>query len=761
MFAFKLHQFISQSPEIFATLELPESRRFSLQPEIIDELPTFPLRFCRVCGQEYYLARRLEEKIVPDLEEAEEGETGYVALAIGETEDFTPPEEWCDVNSRLLSTWRDRVPQKLFLTPKGLLVSEGAPEAIPVWWQGPRFWVCIRCGQTYTERETEYRKLSRMASEGRAMATTVLAAALLRHAEKILGKNRSKLLCFTDSRQDASFQAGHFNDFIQTAVLRSALYAALKKHGELRFDNVAREVARFSGLRVADVAQNPNLSEESPSARGIWETFVELTEYRLYKDLHRGWRVVQPNLEQVGLVHVEYQGLKELAEKQDFWREIPVLAELPATRREEILRALLDYFRWKGAIDAPILREDAVHSLAKRASQTLNEFWGVDPDVTRLQPSLGLPIGPRTRLARLLGKELKLRTENQRAEVLQKVVNVLVQHDFLRQERARKGAIRYRLNAAVLVWKLGDGKNAVFYPFWDGRRSPPPINEYFRDLYREAAQELATFEAREHTAQVVAPGERLRRERRFRWGEEDQKDPEVGRRLPLLVCTPTMELGIDIADLDVVHLRNVPPTPANYAQRSGRAGRQGQAGLILTFCGAEHNHDQYFFRHPEEMVHGSVRAPRLDLRNEELLRAHIQAEWLAQTRLPLGKSIESIIDLDHYPELPLREEVKLGLHLKPPMLEELKKRLANVLQDLTEELKQTGWFSDQWIDEVLSQAPQTFDQAFERWRELYRAAKALQQQGRSMEDRAHKRGTGPCPGTSGPGPSTNQSPFAD
>ena len=54
------------------------------------------------------------------------------------------------------------------------------------------------------------------------------------------------------------------------------------------------------------------------------------------------------------------------------------------------------------------------------------------------------------------------------------------------------------------------------------------------------------------------------RERRFRAGD-----------LKVLFCSPTMKLGIDISDLQLVHLRNVPPSPATYAQRSGRAGRKG------------------------------------------------------------------------------------------------------------------------------------------------------------------------------------------
>src|SRR5439155_27086329 len=123
--------------------------------------------------------------------------------------------------------------------------------------------------------------------------------------------------------------------------------------------------------------------------------------------------------------------------------------------------------------------------------------------------------------------------------------------------------------------------------------------------------------AREHTAQV--PSEmRQEREQQFRDGS-----------LPILYCSPRMELGVDISSLNVVNLRNVPPTPANYAQRSGRAGRSGQPALVLTYCSSNSPHDQYFFRRPQQMVSGQVTPPRLDLANEDLVRAHVQAIMLA------------------------------------------------------------------------------------------------------------------------------------
>lgn len=93
-----------------------------------------------------------------------------------------------------------------------------------MWWQPSPFSLCLRCGEFYTAREREFGKLASISSEARSSATTVLATSLLRHAGGP-GAARDKLLSFTDNRQDASLQTGHFNDFVHTAVLRSALNA--------------------------------------------------------------------------------------------------------------------------------------------------------------------------------------------------------------------------------------------------------------------------------------------------------------------------------------------------------------------------------------------------------------------------------------------------------------------------------------------------------------------------------------------------------
>lgn len=750
-FAFKLHQFIGQGRALFATLEAADKRDFSLEGQVQASGGRLlvPIKFCRQCGQDFYHVLRGETRFLPHPVGTESGDghsqPAYLMIAptASDWSDDHIPIEWRDARGRLKQTYRDRVPREVWVMPNGDFFSEARDGAGRMWWQPAPFSLCLNCGEFYTARESEFTKLASISSEARSSATTVLATSLLRHAGESSAA-RDKLLSFSDNRQDASLQAGHFNDFVHIALLRSALHTALEQQATLTADQVARAVVPECRLELRDVARNAELDPTSSAAQDVWRVFTDLTEYRLYEDLRRGWRVVQPNLEEVGLLRVDYRGLKELCGDDSRWQFHPSVASLEAAERETLIRTTLDYFRRKLAINARVLRETTQQQLRKRSEQHLNEFWGLDADLNELRASdlnrfvrrglssraaEGFSLAERSMLGRFFRNRLGLGMGTDYFDWLDELLNLLVRQGFLARLEPIDDHQLFQLDAACLLWRRGEGTAPLTDPLYTRRAAgsgyvatPPPVNAFFQRFYREAAAMLSSFEAREHTAQVVKAGERERRERRFRWENSDtRKEAELGRRLPYLVCSPTMELGVDISDLDLVHLRNVPPTPANYAQRGGRAGRQGQPGLVFTYCGALNSHDQYFFRRRQEMVAGSVRPPRLDLTNEALLRAHLHAVWLAQVRLPLGKSIEEVIDtmLD---ELPLRENHAGQIQLSEAACHELREQVRRILASDAGTFAAARWFNDAWLEGVLREAPRRFNEAFDRWRELYRAA---------------------------------------
>ncbi|HEY8884865.1 MAG TPA: helicase-related protein, partial [Chloroflexota bacterium] len=299
-------------------------------------------------------------------------------------------------------------------------------------------------------------------------------------------------------------------------------------------------------------------------------------------------------------------------------------------------------------------------------------------------------------------------------QLLTDLIQVLVVGGHLEPVAELPGA--YVLQAGVIRWQRGDGQaEPDVTRVTRSAAGDSVVNEYFAELYQVATANLRQLEAREHTAQVPAE---VRQEREDRFANAS---------LPILYCSPTMELGVDIKDLNAVNLRNVPPTPANYAQRSGRAGRSGQPALVLAYCTSTSPHDQYYFRRPEQMVAGAVVPPRLDLANEELARAHVHAVWLAETGQSLYSSVSELLDLAD-PDLPLSAVVRAYID-KAIYQANAEKRCLAIFETLAKDLTpaRAPWFSPEWLKQTIQSAPLALDRAANRWRHLYRSARLQQE----------------------------------
>lgn len=761
---FKLHQFISQTGSVYTTLDQDENRFITLEPGVFkqdeeNKKPLFPNVFSRATGHAFICVSRNGNRLEPrefrgSSDDDEEVTDGY--LIVGE--DIWDPDEDLEFlpDSWLLKTKKGPDSKKKAFFPTKLYFDESGKcsETELLKWSGWFMKAPLLFDPTggvfYDTKTNEGTKLTKLGSEGRSTSTTITAFSILNQLNDAgYHPKDQKLLSFTDNRQDAALQAGHFNDFVQVIRLRAGIHKALQQAPGtiLNYATLGEAVFKSLGLPFLDFA---NRNEEPPLAnvrRNYEQYFQAYLFYRAIADLRRSWRIILPNLEQCALLTIEYLDLGEVAAEDGFWRDISLLNELNHNDRREFLCTILDFFRLEYAIHSEnYLTQSKIKENEKQFREMLKSPWTLDRNESLRDPFYirydalhkaaklsSKSMGPASSLgkfiklyARQRGLDIDLKGDRYRAFILQ-LMNKLEGADYLIKHTARSEKNEevpiYRLRIEKILWKLGDGETvkADVIKRRTYKDQLPQPNEFFREMYRRDFSKTKRLRGEDHTGQL-GTDTRIEREDLFREGT-----------ISALFCSPTMELGIDIGGLSVVHLRNAPPNAANYAQRSGRAGRSGQGALVFTYCSSYSPHDRHYFQQQAELVAGAVQAPRLDLCNRELLLTHLNALAVSEIGMPgleqQGESRPSIMQLivDDNDQLPLANEVRAGLAILPNTFSELKSVFKQVIKDFTPELESRGasWYSDQWVEQNLSKLADHLDTTLIRWRRLYRSARTI------------------------------------
>ena len=118
----------------------------------------------------------------------------------------------------------------------------------------------------------------------------------------------------------------------------------------------------------------------------------------------------------------------------------------------------------------------------------------------------------------------------------------------------------------------------------------------------------------EHTAQVDK-----KLSRRF---QEMFKQQELN----ILACSTTMEMGVDLGNLELVLMSSIPPHPANYKQRAGRSGRNDSSrSACITLCSSDAVGSRILRDPMKNIINRQVAMPRVDMDCETIIQRHVNA----------------------------------------------------------------------------------------------------------------------------------------
>lgn len=520
-------------------------------------------------------------------------------------------------------------------------------------------------------------------------------------------KRTKQLLVFSDSRQNAAYFAPYLGSTYRDLAARSLLVKTLEKY---RTDCLTN---RWS---LADL--NRRVTTEV-KAMGFTKESHETLSHEVWKWIMREFSVDTGlwSLENMGLLVFEPD--YDRIEHSEHLFTMPFLQQAGFTKEEakDLYSFFLDQFRYNLAVEYPESVSPQDESFAPKNQQ--GGFWLRRPPAVKRHPagySLKgwLPAEgafSNTRLDYLV----RLLEADHTGTRIPDTVTLLGQmfeaithymsplHKYIKTEHTNGAGKIYKLDPAVYKVMPGRENPAVAYFRCDtcfkvtrfnirgvcpGFRCSGKLHRvdldselqdnHYRYLYLNLNPE--PMEVHEHTAQL-ATEYAAEVQTRFIKGD-----------INVLSCSTTFELGVDVGELETVFMKNVPPTPANYAQRAGRAGRRTDStAYALTFARLS-SHDFSQFRQPEKMISGVVRPPHFELTNTKIARRHMYACAFAHFWRQHPEFFGTVGDFFGN-DGPSR--LKTFLDNRPKALQ---LALQNVIpQSIQEELGLTDW---SWVEEM-------------------------------------------------------------
>jgi hypothetical protein len=504
---------------------------------------------------------------------------------------------------------------------------------------------CLSCGAMGHSWGGAYREPARPLRAVAVSDVHVLAQDMLRHAE------RRRLLVFTDNRQDAAFQAGWMRDHARRFRLRAVIAEAIGSEPVSVGDLTARLAKRMDEDDELSQALLPEVWQQASKAgapvehRRERKTFLRI---QVLREVTTGAKQ-RVGLEPWGRIRVEYAGL--LPDDPVLARQASQLGLDPVAYADGVA-GMLGRLRRGSLVVHDRVDELFTRMRREGAHEVMN---GYVPVMLGVPKGMKLQRGPNDDDGRIV-QWLSERGDTLVRQVLRKwgvptdtvgawaedLWSALISLGVL-SPVTLKGERGNPLPRCSGTYQIeGDGIRIVPHRgLWrcrKCRRAQPRPAPYGRCLTwrcdgtlvfeeeRADNYDLSLLDGnvemirpREHSAQVP-PDEREQIERLFK-GETEA--------LNTLVCTPTLELGVDIGSLDTILMRNVPPLPANYWQRAGRAGRRHRMAVNLTYARPV-SHDRAYFTDPLKLLGGLVEPPRFNMKNAPMVGKHVHAAVLTR-----------------------------------------------------------------------------------------------------------------------------------